>query len=82
MAVNDGFSWAPVVRNITERAPQVQPVEQERRTQRERKQRPTDPHTHPADRRDSRKNSFISMAVGATNDRLPIDAHWDGRWNT
>ena len=36
--------------NRTERAPQVQPVEQER-TQRERKQRPTDPHTHPADRK-------------------------------
>ena len=25
---------------------------------------------------------FISMVVGATNDRLPIDAHWGGRWNT
>ena len=23
--------------------------------------------------------AFISMAVGANNDRLPIDAPWDGR---
>ena len=24
----------------------------------------------------------ISMAVGATNDRLPIDSHRNGRWDT
>ena len=59
----------------------VQPVEQERRAQRGSKQRPTDPHTHTGDRRTG-DTDFISMVVGATNDRLPIDSHSDGRWIT
>ena len=66
----------------TEHAPQAQPVEQERT---QRAEENSDPQTHTRTQqteRDSRKNSFISMVVGATNDRLPIDAHWDGRWNT
>ena len=48
----------------------VQPVEQDRRAQEGEDQRPTDPHTHTGDRGGKSKNSFISMVVGTTNDRL------------
>ena len=64
----------------TERAPQGS-AGRERGTQRVEEQRPTDPHTHTGDRRTG-KTDFISVDVSATNDRLPIDSHWEGRWIT
>ena len=56
----------------------VQPVEQREEHKEEKRtstHRPAHAHRRTVD------TYFISMAVGATNDRLPIDSHWNGRWN-